>query len=484
MFRLLRSTFAVIDADTTYVGKWTKNETWDIKTLESSATLFKRYKGFGTNLYNILSDSKLTASFDYDDVVFHDDNPKHLQLWNGWAANMLPSVDMEKIKLTVDFIKEVFCSNDDKIYNYFMGWVRYILDNPGALTQKAFILISEQGTGKTTLCDNILMPLFGVDFGLSTSRLSSVIGDKNASRENKVFVFVDELINDDNDRNQAMTKKDWAKLKAPITNKTYDLRKMYHDIATNKKNVNNFIFATNQGSAVSLEDSDRRYCILDVNNKYMGNVEYWKCLNNEINTEGYHDALYTYIMNNESFKNGFKVKDPVIETNTRKTLLEANRSQIKSFLLSPGGIPKCGYIEAKPEELNEFYSRFREYTINNGTDEKYIIQKSSFISSMNNYFKLFKGSYIPKDRLLDELEQVLNSEDEDNEEGIKSWDDLTIPNERFNIDEYIKEHMNKISMFMEGASEKQIRTRFIYYLNNNDYNFEKNNRGMKVAAYK
>ena len=485
IFKLLRKSLAIVRPDVghTYIATWMENKTWSITSFESASNSLKHFKGFGTSLFNIVSDTRMSASFTYNDIAFHDENPRHLQIWNKWAANMLPSVDMEKIALTVEFIREVFCSNDDTIYNYFMGWVRYILENVGALTQKAFVLLSQQGTGKTTLCENILMPLFGKDFALSTSRLNSVMGEKNALRENKVFIFVDELVNDDNDRNQAITRGDWDKLKAAITDDSYDLRKMYHD-SVSRKNTSNYIFATNHGGAISLDDSDRRYCILDVSDKHIGDVEFWKRLYAEIQTEGYHDALYTYIMTTESFKNGFNVGAPVIETNARKTLMAGNISQIKAFLLSPDVIPECGYI--KKNELDKFYAAFRNYAIEEGTPEKYILTKNRFKCSLCNFFEVVRGRYMPNNKLTDELEKALESESEEANATpeLDTWEDITIPTERFNIDEFIKEHASKLTM-NEGKTEKQIRQRFVYYLTRNDYSFEKDSHTkQKVVAYK
>lgn len=137
-------------------------------------------------------------------------------------------------------------------FEHFINWLAYIYQNKRK-TMTAWILTGVPGTGKGLFVHRILKPLFG-EQQVPMRSLENIEEQFNLYMRTALFLVVDEFRMSDS----ANTNRMADKLKHQVTEPTLTIRAM----RTNQIELPsfcNFIFLTNRGDAVKIEDGDRRY---------------------------------------------------------------------------------------------------------------------------------------------------------------------------------------------------------------------------------
>lgn len=137
-------------------------------------------------------------------------------------------------------------------FEHFINWLAYIYQNKRK-TMTAWILTGVPGTGKGLFVHRILKPLFG-EQQVPMRSLENIEEQFNLYMRTALFLVVDEFRMSDS----ANTNKMADKLKHQVTEPTLTIRAM----RTNQIELPsfcNFIFLTNRGDAIKIEDGDRRY---------------------------------------------------------------------------------------------------------------------------------------------------------------------------------------------------------------------------------
>ena len=140
---------------------------------------------------------------------------------------------------------------EDQMYDHFLDWLAHVWQT-GTPTRTGFLFRGTTGTGKGTLFNEILAPLFGekhcraIDMDVFDSKF-------NPWAENKLFVMIDEGEIDDRESNRLINKCNIL-----ITEKTIEL----HTKGKNTvpvRNFTNLIVATNNRAPLKLPKEDRRW---------------------------------------------------------------------------------------------------------------------------------------------------------------------------------------------------------------------------------
>lgn len=137
---------------------------------------------------------------------------------------------------------------------HFINWLAYIYQNKRK-TMTAWIFTGVPGTGKGLLIHKVLKPLFG-EPQVPMRSLENIEEQFNLYMRTALFLVVDEFRMGD----AGSVGKMADKLKHQITEPTLTIRAM----RTNQIELPsfcNFIFLTNRGDAVKIEEGDRRYNI-------------------------------------------------------------------------------------------------------------------------------------------------------------------------------------------------------------------------------
>ena len=226
------------------------------------------------------------------DFAPNSTDPKLFNLWTGYKAKIV-SIEggILKILPILTHIREVYCNNCEVSYEYFLDLLYYMIKYPERpLGIATFIYSHRQGSGKNIILDFLQKYVFGDNVSYYTTGLDTILEKHNSALKNKKFVVVDEL---------ASSSDNWVgsfdRLKSMMTGNSLVINpKGINQYSI--KNVLSWFLVSNHDDCIRIEQSDRRYFCLSVNEKYIGNIEYFKKLGKSFNQDCGNE-FYTYIIN-------------------------------------------------------------------------------------------------------------------------------------------------------------------------------------------
>ena len=247
-------------------------------------------KVFEDNLWKILTKYIYKSKMLYNGCVFY--NPtlapekKIFNVFYKWKYSVVPTVDKELIAPYRDFVKECIIT-DRELRLHFHQWVANILQHPGIRNDFGFLIIGKPATGKTTLI-NFIAELTKGYSKENVDDIDSVFGDFNSSRENCVFIGINDLYCSKHNQDAV-----WNILKSPVTEATFECREQRKDPRT-VENVNNIMITTND-DFIEMEAFDRRWQVIRVPDEAR-NRAYFENLRAMLNNEVAMRHLYTWYM--------------------------------------------------------------------------------------------------------------------------------------------------------------------------------------------
>ena len=269
--------------------------------------------------WNILDEN--SAKFMIKGVMFNTTEKDLFSVFQGYKYNIIEKINQTVIDSFLNLIKEVICSNNDELYNYVIGWISLMIQNPGVKNETALILKGLQGIGKNTFTDVISELLAGYSCKNVTD-ISELTGNFNSIVENKMLIVLNEVKNCGDDR-----MANFNALKSIITDDTIRINEKNQPRRT-AQNVANFIFVTNNAYPVKIEIGDRRYVVLQCNGKYKGNDSYFKQIHDSFNKD-FYDNLFTFFMSYDL--STFNVRK-IPMTEAKQDLIEASKSPIDVWI--------------------------------------------------------------------------------------------------------------------------------------------------------
>ena len=225
-----------------------------------------------------------------------------LNLWVG------PTLQAARGKWPVlhDFLLNVICAGDDRIYQYLLNYLAQALQHPEIKPGVMLTLIAGQGTGKGTFFA-IIKKIWGATT-LQTSRIDDVCGAFNSSLEGCMWVLLDEAC-------FARDLKLADNIKSLATEP---------EIRINAKNQpqrtipssHRIVSATNHMHAAHREHDDRRDLTLRVSESKKGDFPYWKVVHAAIETEA--PALMAHLQTLDLTNFDVKIKPDTSELTKQK----------------------------------------------------------------------------------------------------------------------------------------------------------------------
>ena len=216
-------------------------------------------KVFESNLWKVLTNCIYKSNMAYNGCVFYNPSltpdKKVFNVFYKWKYSVVPVVDKELIAPYRDFVKDCIIT-DTELRLHFHQWVANILQHPGIRNDFGFLIIGKPGTGKTTLV-NFIAELTRGYCKENVDDIDSVFGDFNNSRENCVFIGINDLYCSKHNQDAV-----WNMLKSPVTESTFECREQRKESRT-AENVNNIIITTND-DFVEMEAFDRRWQVVRV----------------------------------------------------------------------------------------------------------------------------------------------------------------------------------------------------------------------------
>lgn len=233
--------------------------------------------------------------------------------WPGWGCQPKE----RSIQPWHDLVRFIF-NQDEKAIHWFQQWAAYPLQRPGAKLATAVVVWGpEHGTGKSLL-GYTLGKIYGQNFGEIGS--DALLDKDNAWAVNKQFILGDEVTGSDkradNDRLKSMITRQKLTVNIKFVPK-YELPDRC-----------NFYLTSNHPQVVYLEDSDRRYFIVEVLARPLAETFYMQ-YNHWLETGG-HEGLFHYLLNYDL--TGFNPQGHAPMTAAKEDLIALGRSEAEDWV--------------------------------------------------------------------------------------------------------------------------------------------------------
>lgn len=180
-------------------------------------------------------------------------------------------------------ILETWCNNRKNIYHYIMSWMANMFQRPDNMGMSAIVLHSGEGTGKNLIIENILAQALGTHATMCT-RPEDISGRFNAHLAESVLVYLNEAVWG-GDKNKTGT------LKSLITDRTLSIERKFMPKIT-VRNCTHIMLSSNEEWVAPIGMQDRRWCVLDLNERWRQNHDYFDKLVHEIESGGREAFIY------------------------------------------------------------------------------------------------------------------------------------------------------------------------------------------------
>ena len=214
---------------------------------------------------------------------------KKLNLWEGFSVKPKQGNLCERI---YSHILNVVCDDDHECNDYLLNWIARGFQYPAKNGQVAVALKGEKGSGKGTL-GNLIKSIYG-QHGVQVTNPKHLIGNFNAHLQDCCFLFADESF-------FAGDKQHENILKSLITEDTMQIERKGIDVETVKNRLKLLMASNNDWIAPATKD-ERRYFVLDVSSKRIGDTQYFTELHNDINNSDVKAAFLFDMLNRDLSK--------------------------------------------------------------------------------------------------------------------------------------------------------------------------------------
>lgn len=213
--------------------------------------------------------------------------------WEGVKAKRIEQTEESRqcIKPVLDILHELYADGDEQTYRWLLAYFKEIIVGARRPNGVCLFLYSKlHGAGKNTFIDWFRSYVVGDHASHTFTGLAQACDKHNTLAEGKILMIIDELASAG-----ALCAEFIELIKTNITNKKLLLNpkglSMYE-----VTNWCNWIMMSNYMDGINIDANDRRFTCLEVNQKYVGNVEYWTSLYAKLENQAVADAFYTYLL--------------------------------------------------------------------------------------------------------------------------------------------------------------------------------------------
>ncbi|KAA6358713.1 MAG: hypothetical protein EZS28_045760, partial [Streblomastix strix] len=137
---------------------------------------------------------KYASKFVKKGCKFISEDPKILTVFQGYKYKKLDTIDYECLQMYFDLIKETIAAGDERVYEYILNWIAWIIQNPGKKSRAAIVLQGRQGIGKNRFTD-VIAELTSRYSCSNITNIDEFTGRFNSVVENKMFAVLNEMMN-------------------------------------------------------------------------------------------------------------------------------------------------------------------------------------------------------------------------------------------------------------------------------------------------
>jgi len=363
---------------------------------------FKRISSDITNYYNKEYNQVRTLVYELNKPEKYDEKlnlcPKMKHTYKEYKT--FTEEVRDKVDIMLNFLKEVWSNGNEDVYTHIIKYLANMVK--GNKNDCCMYLKGAQGLGKSTFPQFLMKHVIGNALCLETgsepikSRFNSILGGK-------LFVVFEELEN--------FSTGDWqlvsTRLKRYITSNLITLEKKGMD-AYESNNMNNYMILSNNDAIK--DDDGRRYFILDLSTKRIGDTVFFDNVYNNCFTDEVGEAFYSYLLevntdnfHPQQFPTTKSKQDACVKRldSVYAFIKETYILERKSFQAILGEV----YLEYKLFCANESQKSYCKIDFSKKLDEVKIIKyKSGSVYKFNTSFDLLLQIF-KKNRWMHELDE-------------------------------------------------------------------------------
>jgi hypothetical protein len=196
-----------------------------------------------------------------------------LNLWQGYSVEPKQG-ERGALDRIYFHIKHVICDDDDDCIEYLLNWIARCFQYPEKTGQVAVALKGEKGCGKSTL-GKLIKLIFG-QHALQVINAKHLTGNFNGHLSDCCFLFADEAF-------FAGDKQQENIQKGLITEPTLMIESKGIDAVEMKNRLKIFMASNSDWIAPATKD-ERRYFVMNVLSKFIGDTDYFNALHRDVNS--------------------------------------------------------------------------------------------------------------------------------------------------------------------------------------------------------
>ncbi|WP_149537781.1 primase-helicase family protein [Siccirubricoccus phaeus] len=217
------------------------------------------------------------------------DLPESYNTWRGWGLDVDPQEPPHPVAWETlrKHFEEAYFQGRKRELEWFYSWLADLFQNPMSKPGSSIILRGKKGTGKTLLAD-IMKKLIGAQYFARLDKPSQLTGQFNGHLLSTLLVDVEEAFFS-GDKAAEGTIKSW------ITSEDVQIRLMRTD-GFMAKNFSRFMFTSNEKWVVPVSDDERRFFVIDVSDRFLGNDKHFELLWTELEHAGGFREFFKFLL--------------------------------------------------------------------------------------------------------------------------------------------------------------------------------------------
>lgn len=255
------------------VGEWSKNEYGDDIVVERRVSDARNnFSNLHINIPVYVEEAKKSAQKvyafnlwmesikrkEYSSTIFNPElyreDGNFLNLYKGMKHENSGECATEDHAF-FDHIFKIWCDEDEELYNYILNWFAFIVQNPGKKTKVALVLKSNPRAGKGIII-NLIREMIGMQYCFQPTNVSEILGNFNKGLDNKLFLFLDEMVWGGDKEKSGILKKYITEDELTINAKNKSVKVI--------KNMFNVVIASNEAWVVPNDVTEQRYQVIQL----------------------------------------------------------------------------------------------------------------------------------------------------------------------------------------------------------------------------
>lgn len=295
-----------------------------------------------------------TRLFKYNDIQFAPNGIVPLKTFNLFKGLLAKEIQNDVlIQPILNHVKQIWANSNETVYNYILDWFASVVK--GIKTGTVLVIYSnKQGTGKNVIADFIKNKVIGAEYATETNDIEKLTTKFNAKFTNKIFTIINEA-----NSIEGSYHKTFDILKDLITNQTITIEKKGVD-SFDVADFNNYLITTNNDRPVKVEEHDRRYSLIRINETKARDEEYFNNLFKYTIGEFSDDCAnaFLYFLKTRLITNNIH---QAINTEWKQQLIRLHCTQDSTALFSQS--IKYPVTENNEISLEELYSDYIDFCL-------------------------------------------------------------------------------------------------------------------------